>query len=154
MGTSLTKRYFYHSVCVCVFLSHAPGGMLFCYTVYCTGLNDSKMQRVFVCAGQKTCLHVHGVFPYIYVPYDGFGQEAERYLRQVAFSIDRAVNVSMGNPSSHTQHVFKITLVSGMYVHTYTHVAGINCYYIVIMIVKILSLSLSLAQAVLWILPS
>ncbi|XP_060769511.1 DNA polymerase zeta catalytic subunit isoform X2 [Neoarius graeffei] len=63
---------------------------------------------------QKTCLHVHGVFPYIYVPYDGFGQEPERYLHQVAFSIDRAVNVSMGNPSSHTQHVFKVTLVSGM----------------------------------------
>ncbi|KAF5890315.1 DNA polymerase zeta catalytic subunit, partial [Clarias magur] len=63
---------------------------------------------------QKTCLHVHGVFPYVYVPYDGFGQEPERYLRQVAFSIDRALNVSMGNPSSHTQHVFKVTLVSGI----------------------------------------
>ncbi|TUF20349.1 DNA polymerase zeta catalytic subunit [Bagarius yarrelli] len=64
--------------------------------------------------GQRTCLHLHGVFPYIYVPYDGFAQDSERYLRQVAFSIDRAVNVSMGNPSSHTQHVFKITLVSGI----------------------------------------
>ncbi|RXN14092.1 DNA polymerase zeta catalytic subunit [Labeo rohita] len=65
-------------------------------------------------AGQKTCLHLHGVFPYIYVPYDGFGQEADRYLRQVAYSIDRAVNVSMGNPSSNVQHIFKVVLVSGM----------------------------------------
>ncbi|XP_062857832.1 DNA polymerase zeta catalytic subunit isoform X2 [Trichomycterus rosablanca] len=65
-------------------------------------------------AGQKTCLHLHGVFPYIYVPYDGFGQQPERYLRQVAFSIDRAINVSMGNPSSNAQHIFKVTLVSGM----------------------------------------
>uniref|UniRef100_A0A673FL04 DNA polymerase zeta catalytic subunit n=1 Tax=Sinocyclocheilus rhinocerous TaxID=307959 RepID=A0A673FL04_9TELE len=65
-------------------------------------------------AGQKTCLHLHGVFPYICVPYDGFGQDADRYLRQLAYSIDRALNVSMGNPSSNVQHIFKVVLVSGM----------------------------------------
>uniref|UniRef100_A0A8P4G7U9 DNA polymerase zeta catalytic subunit n=1 Tax=Dicentrarchus labrax TaxID=13489 RepID=A0A8P4G7U9_DICLA len=65
-------------------------------------------------AGQKTCLHLHGIFPYIYVPYDGYSQQPERYLRQVAFSIDRALNVAMGNPASSTQHVFKVVLVSGM----------------------------------------
>uniref|UniRef100_A0AAX7TQM8 DNA polymerase zeta catalytic subunit n=1 Tax=Astatotilapia calliptera TaxID=8154 RepID=A0AAX7TQM8_ASTCA len=65
-------------------------------------------------AGQKTCLHLHGVFPYIYVPYDNYGQQPERYLRQVAFSIDRALNVAMGNPTSNNQHVFKVVLVSGM----------------------------------------
>lgn len=48
------------------------------------------------------------------MPYDGYGQQPERYLRQVAFSIDRALNVAMGNPSSNTQHVFKVALVSGM----------------------------------------
>uniref|UniRef100_A0A3Q3F7Z7 DNA polymerase zeta catalytic subunit n=1 Tax=Labrus bergylta TaxID=56723 RepID=A0A3Q3F7Z7_9LABR len=65
-------------------------------------------------AGQKTCLHLHGVFPYIYIPYDGYSQQPERYLRQVAFSIDRALNVAMGNPASNAQHVFKVVLVSGM----------------------------------------
>ncbi|XP_040919803.1 DNA polymerase zeta catalytic subunit isoform X2 [Toxotes jaculatrix] len=35
-------------------------------------------------------------------------------MRQVAFSIDRALNVAMGNPASSTQHVFKVVLVSGM----------------------------------------
>ncbi|XP_069830948.1 DNA polymerase zeta catalytic subunit isoform X2 [Dendropsophus ebraccatus] len=66
-------------------------------------------------AGQKTCLHLHGVFPYLYVPYDGYGQkDPDRYLRQVAFSIDRALNVALGNPAANTQHVFKITLVSGV----------------------------------------
>ncbi|XP_059369223.1 DNA polymerase zeta catalytic subunit isoform X3 [Carassius carassius] len=65
-------------------------------------------------AGQKTCLHLHGVFPYIYVPYDGFENDADRYLRQLAYSIDRALNVSMGNPSSNVQHIFKVVLVSGM----------------------------------------
>ncbi|KAM9840374.1 DNA polymerase zeta catalytic subunit [Aulostomus maculatus] len=65
-------------------------------------------------AGQKTCLHLHGVFPYIYVLYDGYGQQPERYMRQVAFSIDRALNVAMGNPASSVQHIFKVVLVSGM----------------------------------------
>ncbi|XP_078256037.1 DNA polymerase zeta catalytic subunit [Rhinoraja longicauda] len=65
-------------------------------------------------AGQKTCLHLHGTFPYLYVPYDGFGQQPERHLRQLAFSIDRALNVSLGNPSSSIQHVFRVSLVSGM----------------------------------------
>ncbi|XP_066270082.1 DNA polymerase zeta catalytic subunit-like [Branchiostoma lanceolatum] len=63
--------------------------------------------------GQKTCLHLHGVFPYIYVPYDG-PHESERHLRQFAVSIDRALNVALGRASSTAQHVFKISLVSGM----------------------------------------
>ncbi|XP_018415790.1 PREDICTED: DNA polymerase zeta catalytic subunit [Nanorana parkeri] len=66
-------------------------------------------------AGQKTCLHLHGIFPYLYVPYDGYGQQnPDRFLRQVAFSIDRALNVAIGNPSANAQHVFKITVVSGI----------------------------------------
>lgn len=64
--------------------------------------------------GQKTCLHLHGIFPYLYVPYDGYGQQPESYLSQMALSIDRALNVALGNPSSTAQHVFKVSLVSGM----------------------------------------
>ncbi|KAJ6660281.1 hypothetical protein lerEdw1_017981 [Lerista edwardsae] len=65
-------------------------------------------------SGQKTCLHLHGIFPYLYVPYDGYGQQPEHYLRHLAFSIDRALNVALGNPSSSVQHVFKVSLVYGM----------------------------------------
>ncbi|CAL9691750.1 unnamed protein product [Knipowitschia caucasica] len=88
-----------------------------CYSEF----RESDVRRVPVvrvfgatAAGQKTCLHLHGIFPYIYVPYDGPEQQSERYLRQLAFSIDRALNVTMGNPASSSQHVFKVVLVSGM----------------------------------------
>ncbi|KAG8123938.1 hypothetical protein E2320_019316, partial [Naja naja] len=63
---------------------------------------------------QKTCLHLHGIFPYLYVPYDGYGHLPDHYLRSLAFSIDRALNVTLGNPSSSVQHVFKVSLVYGM----------------------------------------
>ncbi|KAK3098309.1 hypothetical protein FSP39_018263 [Pinctada imbricata] len=64
-------------------------------------------------AGQKTCMHVHGVFPYLYVLYDGT-QPWDRYMRLFATSLDKAINVAQGQPSSNVQHVFKIVLVSGI----------------------------------------
>ena len=64
-------------------------------------------------SGQKTCLHVHGIFPYIYVPYDGT-QPTDKYLKQFATSVDFAVQVALGRASSSRQHVFEITVVKGM----------------------------------------
>ncbi|KAL8186384.1 UNVERIFIED_CONTAM: DNA polymerase zeta catalytic subunit [Gekko kuhli] len=72
------------------------------------------MQCVSCLVGQKTCLHLHGIFPYLYIPYDGYGQQPEPYLRHLAFSIDRALNIALGSPSSSLQHVFKVSLVYGM----------------------------------------
>lgn len=86
------------TICICI-----------CWYLYLDFLTDYLFS-----SGQKTCLHLHGIFPYIYVPYDGYNQEPERYMRLVAFSIDRALNVTMGNPSSSAQHIFKVALVSGM----------------------------------------
>ena len=64
-------------------------------------------------SGQKTCLHVHGVFPYIYVPYDGT-QPVDKYLKQFAVSVDFAVQVALGKASSSRQHVYEIGVVKGM----------------------------------------
>jgi len=63
--------------------------------------------------GQKTCMHVHGVFPYLYVPYDGT-QPLSQYVQQFAISLDKAVNIAFGSAASNRQHVYKISVVSGM----------------------------------------
>ena len=62
--------------------------------------------------GQKTCLHVHGIFPYIYVPYDGT-QPTDKYIKQFATSVDFAVQVAIGKASSSRRHVYEITVVKG-----------------------------------------
>ncbi|KAL7889124.1 hypothetical protein AOLI_G00040980 [Acnodon oligacanthus] len=91
-------------VCADYYMASPLAGLDVCYSDF----RDSEVKRVPVVrifgstpAGQKTCLHLHGVLPYVYVPYDGFGQQPDRYLRQVAYSIDRAVNISLGNPRLH-----------------------------------------------------
>lgn len=68
-------------------------------------------------SGQKTCMHVHGVFPYFYIPYDKKDFESlERGILQMAIHLDKAINISLGQGSSNAQHVFKIQLVKGMWV--------------------------------------
>ncbi|CAG2245024.1 POLZ [Mytilus edulis] len=63
-------------------------------------------------------MHVHGVFPYLYVPYDGT-QPWDRYLKLFARSLDKALNVSLNKVNSNTQHVYKINLVSGIPMYGY-----------------------------------
>ncbi|XP_071818490.1 uncharacterized protein [Apostichopus japonicus] len=69
-------------------------------------------------AGQKTCLHIHGVFPYFYVPCDET-EVTDKLLQQLALSIDTALQVGSGNANKYTQHVFKITAVSGRQLYGY-----------------------------------
>lgn len=62
-------------------------------------------------------MHVHGVFPYLYVPYDGNAstlEDADRLSYQLAASLDKAINISLGQTNSATQHIFKVVLVKGM----------------------------------------
>ncbi|KAJ3664973.1 hypothetical protein Zmor_000501 [Zophobas morio] len=64
-------------------------------------------------SGKKICLHVHGVFPYLYIPYDG-SADVNILKYQIAVNIDKAINISFGQASSTAQHVYKIMLVSGI----------------------------------------
>ena len=65
--------------------------------------------------GQKTCVHIHGSFPYLLVPCL-VADPSDSYLHQLARSIDHALQVSLGASSRSVNHVFKIVVVKGMYV--------------------------------------
>lgn len=59
-------------------------------------------------------MHVHGVFPYLFVRYDAAAEPPSSYLYEFAAGLDKAINVALGNASSTRQHVYKISPVSGM----------------------------------------
>ncbi|XP_037953294.1 DNA polymerase zeta catalytic subunit [Teleopsis dalmanni] len=65
--------------------------------------------------GQKSCMHIHGVFPYFYIPYDPKDFDSpNKAFYQIATNIDKAINISLGQGSSEAQHVFKVQLVKGI----------------------------------------
>ncbi|XP_038222862.1 DNA polymerase zeta catalytic subunit [Zerene cesonia] len=63
--------------------------------------------------GRKACLHVHGVFPYFYIPCPTSSPEPQ-FLYQVAVSLDKALNIALKQANSSNQHVYKISLVKGL----------------------------------------
>ncbi|XP_065837762.1 DNA polymerase zeta catalytic subunit-like isoform X2 [Oscarella lobularis] len=66
--------------------------------------------------GQKACVHVHGLFPYIYVPCNGGAWQTDvAYMRQIAASIDVALHVALGRGDRvQQQAVYKIVPVRGL----------------------------------------
>ena len=74
--------------------------------------------RIFgpTAAGQKTCLHVHGVFPYIFVPAPA--DVPGDFASKLAASLDRALDISLGAQNGRDKtpqhHVYKVQEVSGI----------------------------------------
>jgi hypothetical protein len=60
--------------------------------------------------GQKACLHVHHVLPYLYIPYRGPPLQGalpcnlERYLYQVGMSVNHALALYLGRPALGYEH--------------------------------------------------
>ncbi|KZC10783.1 DNA polymerase zeta catalytic subunit, partial [Dufourea novaeangliae] len=69
-------------------------------------------------SGIKTCLHIHGVFPYIYIPC-AIENNVDSFMYKLAAAIDSAINVSLGSAFSKSQHVYKIQRVSGIPLYGY-----------------------------------
>ena len=63
-------------------------------------------------AGQKCCLHLHGVFPYVLVPVPPNADDG--FASRLASSLDRALNITLAQGESRAQHVYKIDEVSGV----------------------------------------
>ena len=75
--------------------------------------------RVFGCtaAGQKSCLHIHGIFPYIYVPFPS--GENDGFVYRLAASLDKAINISLQQVRSGVQLVYKAVKVTGTPMYGY-----------------------------------
>ncbi|XP_046848551.1 DNA polymerase zeta catalytic subunit-like isoform X1 [Xenia sp. Carnegie-2017] len=75
-------------------------------------VNGVPVLRIFCSTpgGQKTCVHIHQVFPYLYIPYDGT-KPTDKYLKQFTTSVDFAVQVAFGRTSSSMKYVHKTEIV-------------------------------------------
>ncbi|XP_058738566.1 DNA polymerase zeta catalytic subunit isoform X2 [Vicia villosa] len=79
-------------------------------------VNEVPVIRVYgsTPAGQKTCLHIHGALPYLYVPCSDIplqlDQEGDAYTYAVAASLEKALKLK-GSAGSSRQHVHGCSLV-------------------------------------------
>uniref|UniRef100_A0A2M4B8C7 DNA polymerase zeta catalytic subunit n=1 Tax=Anopheles marajoara TaxID=58244 RepID=A0A2M4B8C7_9DIPT len=72
--------------------------------------------------GVHSCVHIHGVFPYFYIPYEGSVSDrlvVGQRIYQLATALDKALNVSLAQSNSRTSHVFNISLVKGIPIYGY-----------------------------------
>uniref|UniRef100_A0A0A9YQE3 DNA polymerase zeta catalytic subunit n=1 Tax=Lygus hesperus TaxID=30085 RepID=A0A0A9YQE3_LYGHE len=82
-----------------------------------TGISQVPILRVFgiTSTGSKGCIHVHGVFPYLYVPVPKGEENVDGFKHYLAKHLNDAINSSMDfNKSAEGQNIFKITVVRGI----------------------------------------
>ena len=60
-------------------------------------------------AGQRVCLHLHGVFPYFYVPMPP--NEDDGFVFRLAASLNKAINLSLNQARAKIEHVYKAVKV-------------------------------------------
>ncbi|XP_062511282.1 DNA polymerase zeta catalytic subunit-like [Corticium candelabrum] len=66
-------------------------------------------------AGQRTCLHIHGVFPYVYVSCEDVWQTSSEFMHHLSSSVDRALHLCLDRGTRTPEHaVYKIVPVSGI----------------------------------------
>ncbi|KAF6205856.1 hypothetical protein GE061_020030 [Apolygus lucorum] len=82
-----------------------------------TGISQVPVLRVFGInsSGSKGCLHVHGVFPYLFVPIPKGEENVDGFKHYLAKNLNDAINSTMDSyKSTEGQNIFKITKVRGI----------------------------------------
>ncbi|CAL1407382.1 unnamed protein product [Linum trigynum] len=99
------------------YMSSPLPGVDICYSSFQGGkVNEVPVIRVYgsTPAGQKTCLHIHGAFPYLYVPCSDIPLdprlEGDAYISAISLAFEKALK-HKGNAGSKRQHVHGCTLV-------------------------------------------
>ncbi|KAF8760940.1 DNA polymerase [Rhizoctonia solani] len=66
--------------------------------------------------GKKACVHIHQVYPYFYVPYDGSmaPEEVGRYIRSLTQALNRAIAISLKRNPLDAKYVRAVILVKGV----------------------------------------
>ncbi|CAE6411247.1 unnamed protein product [Rhizoctonia solani] len=75
--------------------------------------------------GEKSCVHIHQVYPYFYIPYDGpmAPEEVGRYIRSLTQALNRAIAISLKRNPLEARYVRAVILVKGV------HFYGFHCSY-------------------------
>ncbi|XP_065648573.1 uncharacterized protein LOC100213595 isoform X4 [Hydra vulgaris] len=90
-------------------------GLDFCFSEFRqTAIYHVPVIRIFgtTALGQKSCLHIHQIFPYLYVPLPAGVDNGLRFCKEFAMSLDSALTISFGKSvSQQRQHVYKVEIV-------------------------------------------
>ncbi|KAJ1311572.1 hypothetical protein OPQ81_010055 [Rhizoctonia solani] len=75
--------------------------------------------------GEKACVHVHQVYPYFYISYNGSmaPEEVGRYIRSLTQALNRAIAISLKRNPLEARYVRAVILVKGV------HFYGFHCSY-------------------------
>ncbi|XP_024086331.1 DNA polymerase zeta catalytic subunit isoform X2 [Cimex lectularius] len=63
--------------------------------------------------GVKACVHIHRIFPYMYIPVDDDETNVEGFMQRLSEELERHIN-NQSNDKLNKQHIFKVQQVCGI----------------------------------------
>ncbi|ORX46865.1 ribonuclease H-like protein [Piromyces finnis] len=105
-------------------------------SLYKEELNQVPILRIFGVTkfGQKCCIHIHQVYPYIYIKYAGSldPEKVHDYMIKLFHAINQVLNMTNSNSKTkiNLHHVYNIELIQGIpfygFYHNYEHFLKIS----------------------------